>query len=292
MSDDQHWMAIEHVTPSSPGETFDVMIRHTNLHPARRTIHQCQQLLGLSTDGKIAAVVRHHTIELWDTVNSKLIKKAPFNHARVDAATFAPDGKRLAISDAGSLILWAWENDTHDRLKLESRVESLAFSPDGRFLAEGPTKNRHVRLHDLNTNLVVQTFSAGHDLSVPHLAFTQGGRVLIACDNTMTKGQSNPIARPRIFLWDTADGSLAHQLTVFGPSAIFRRFPERTPPGRSSRWSRWNEAYGLETGREDGGTESWSSAAHGLQAALKERALLAFPKQRIEKRNRQPCFGT
>jgi hypothetical protein len=45
---------------------------------------------------------------------------------------------------------------------------------------------------------------------VPQMAYAQGGRVLMACDNS-TKEEAAP---HRISLWDTADGSLAHQLSI------------------------------------------------------------------------------
>ena len=60
----------------------------------------------------------------------------------------------------------------------------------------------------------MQTLANGTKLSmnVPRIAYSQGGRVLIACDKiTFAK----EIAVPhRINLWDMADGSLAHQLTI------------------------------------------------------------------------------
>jgi hypothetical protein len=47
-------------------------------------------------------------------------------------------------------------------------------------------------------------------MNVPRMAYTQGGRVLIACDNiTLVKEVAVP---HRITLWDTASGSIAHQI--------------------------------------------------------------------------------
>ena len=61
---------------------------------------------------------------------------------------------------------------------------------------------------------VVLALSTGtkQQLSVPGMAYTQGGRVLIGCDNiTFAKGIAVP---HRIHLWDAADGSLAHQIAL------------------------------------------------------------------------------
>ena len=49
-------------------------------------------------------------------------------------------------------------------------------------------------------------------MSVLRMAYTQGGRVLIACDKIMSaKGNAVPC---RINLWDTATGAVAHQLAL------------------------------------------------------------------------------
>jgi hypothetical protein len=71
-----------------------------------------------------------------------------------------------------------------------------------------------IQIRDVKTRKVVQTLTNGatRTMNVPRMAYSQGGRVPIACDNiTIAK----EIAVPhRINLWDTADGSLAHQLTI------------------------------------------------------------------------------
>ena len=64
-------------------------------------------------------------------------------------------------------------------------------------------------------------------MNVLRMAYTQGGRVLIACDNiTPAKKLAVP---QRITLWDTASGSIAHQIALPAglPSSI-----DVTPNGR------------------------------------------------------------
>ncbi|MDP6448162.1 MAG: hypothetical protein QF805_30495 [Pirellulaceae bacterium] len=164
--------------------------------------------------GKCIAVVREQRIELWDVAKSKLLKAAPFEHTRIDASSFSRDGKLLAISDRNELMLWNWEANTHERIALGRRVDSLAFSPDGKFLAEGPAAAENIQVRDVATRTVVRTLAnrARRSMSVPRMAYTQSGRVLIAGDTTAS---ANEAAKPhRVNLWDTADGSLAHQLTI------------------------------------------------------------------------------
>jgi WD40 repeat protein len=180
----------------------------------KATIPSCRQLLDVASSGKVVAVVREMKIELWDVATTKLLKSAPFKHTRIDAASFSPDGKLLAISDRNELVLWRWEENAHERIDVGRCVGSLTFSPDGKFLAEGPTPRENIQIRDVETRKVVQALSPGTKLSmnVPRMAYTQGGRVLIACD-TITYVKE--IAVPhRINLWDTASGSIAHQIAL------------------------------------------------------------------------------
>jgi WD40 repeat protein len=171
-------------------------------------------MLDVASGGKVVAVVRDKQIELWDLVTGWKRKAAPFKYTRIDAAQFSPDGKLLALSDRNELVLWRHEEDTHERIDLGRCVGSLAFTPDGKFLAEGPTPGENIRIRDVGTRKVVQTLANGtkRSMNVPRMAYTQGGRVLIACDNiTFVK----EIAVPhRITLWDTASGSIAHQIAL------------------------------------------------------------------------------
>ncbi len=211
------WIVIGKAKRDSEDKLFSAAVRHANMHPPRKTIDECEQLLGLAAGGKQLAVVRAGKIEVWNTVTGKLIRQAAFEHTRIDVSAFSPDGKTLAIADRQTLVLWDWRNNKHERIETGRRLGAIAFSPDGRTLAEGPHAANDIQLRDLETKKVVQTLTVNRPLSVPDLTFTQGGRVLIACNKAVFKDQSkNKISSPRIFLWDTTDASLAHKITVPG----------------------------------------------------------------------------
>ena len=230
LSSDRKWLALEqhNVGDKAPGETFEVGV-YSWPPVLKATIPSCSQMLDVASGGTVVAVVRDKQIELWDTATTKKLKAAPFKSTRIDAAQFSPDGKLLALSDRNELVLWRWEDDKHERIDLGRRVGSLTFTPDGRFLAEGPTPGDNIQVRDMETRKVVQTLANGtqRSMNVPRMAYTQGGRVLIACDNSAAKKE---ITVPhRINLWDTASGSLAHQLALPAglPASI-----DVTPNGR------------------------------------------------------------
>jgi len=219
-SSDRKWLALEQNAPTNstgagiPAGTFEVGVYESTLHKDTATIPSCRQFLDIASGGKVIAVVREKQIELWDTATTKKLKAAPFKHTRIDAASFSPDGKLLAVSDRNELVLWRWEEHTHERIDLRRCVGSLTFSPDCKFLAEGPAPGDNIQIRDVETRRVVQRLANDTKLSinVPRIAYSQGGRVLIACDNITF---ANEIVVPhRINLWDMADGSLARQLTI------------------------------------------------------------------------------
>jgi beta-lactamase regulating signal transducer with metallopeptidase domain/WD40 repeat protein len=234
LSADRRWLALEQLAPSdnlstgTPATTFEigvyeVLLRHQAAIPA------CSRLLDIAAGGKVVAVVREKQVELWDTAAAQRLKAAPFQYMRIDAASFSPDGKLLAITSQNELVLWRWEENSHERIDRGRSVGSLAFSPDGRFLAEGPAPGENIQVRDLETRRVVQTLAYGtkRSMHVPSMAYAQSGRVLIACDKSV---YAKDIAVPhRIHLWDLADGSLAHQLAV--PEGLPQTF-DVSPNGR------------------------------------------------------------
>jgi DNA-directed RNA polymerase specialized sigma24 family protein/WD40 repeat protein len=219
LSADRKWLAMEQhpVTDRRgdgiPAEAFDVGVYEHAVGPGA-TIPSCQQMLDVASCGKVVAVVRAKQIELWAVATAQRLKAAPFKHTRIDAASFSPDGKLLALADRKDLVLWRWEENTHERIDLGRRVGSLTFSPDGKFLAVGPAPGEDIQILDLETRKVVQALSGGTNrpLNVPGMAYTQGGRVLFACDNAPSRKEA---ALPhRILEWDTASGAIAHQIAL------------------------------------------------------------------------------
>jgi RNA polymerase sigma factor (sigma-70 family) len=235
VSSDRKWAALDQHAPFDPGRierpsaTFDVGVWEAMPWKLQCTIPSCSQTLDVASDGKVVAVVREKKVELWDVPTAKLLKAAPFQHVRIDAARFSPDGKLLALNDRNDLILWRWTEDAHERIAMGRSIGSLAFSPDGKVLAEGPSPRDTVQLRDVATRKVVHSLRNGakQSLDVPRMAFAQGGRLLIAA-NASHLTKEIPIPH-RILLWDTRTGEIAHEIAI--PSG-FPKCLDVTPNGR------------------------------------------------------------
>jgi WD40 repeat protein len=147
-----------------------------------------------SADGRlVAACVPTPAVVVWDARTGREVRRVSAAHngsPAVTAACFAPDARTLALERPdGSLVLWELTTGK-ERVRLGEptmpegddraapfRVETarLAYSPDGRFLAQ--VRGRVVRLWDVVTRKDLGQFK-GHVGEVAVLAFAPDGKTL------------------------------------------------------------------------------------------------------------------
>ncbi|HXG08709.1 MAG TPA: sigma-70 family RNA polymerase sigma factor [Gemmataceae bacterium] len=171
------------------------------------------RLLTISPDGQQIAVFNwdpmRSSLLLYDGATGQEILRIPVPDGWVEAASFAPDGKTLALCDRGDTV------SLHDtasgqvvrKLKREGdAVWGLAFAPDGRFLASMPFAEDHrkpgeVSVWDLATGeerYRLKTEPGRVDM----VAFSPDGRLVA------TAG----IEQQRVILWDLATGKEVRRL--------------------------------------------------------------------------------
>lgn len=108
----------------------------------------------------------------------------------IEAVAYSPDGKRFATGGwGGTVSIWNAVADKKDHTAAETplrtiatggtRVFTMAFSPDGRYLATGTNDVRgFVKTWDAANGSLVKTF-VGHSDAVVSLAYSQDGRWLL-----------------------------------------------------------------------------------------------------------------
>jgi tRNA A-37 threonylcarbamoyl transferase component Bud32 len=114
-----------------------------------------------------------------------------------DRVAVSPDGQRVALANKGTNSVSIWDANTgRILLKLAGhthRVNSVAFSGDGRLLASGST-DRTARIWDATTGGLLQTLG-GHKYTVRRVAFSHDGRRLASLGYDYT-----------VIVWDITTG--------------------------------------------------------------------------------------
>jgi WD40 repeat protein len=235
---------------------------------------------------------------LWPIVGNaepiRLEQEGPIRSlaASPDGLTLAVGyGDPLALDSGGAVALWNTRTLTEaSRLKgVERRVEGLAFTPDGRFLA-GATEEEDGHLWDVQTALFRKALS--RQTNVWSLDFGSAGTTLATADQTGA-----------VSLWDTARGTAVTgsqvngwrtdvvaihprtrqivstgknlELVVSDPGLVTSRVLERSAQTFTDvRFS--PDGHVLAVTNCDGGLSLWSAETWTRLAGLKTGACLAF----------------
>jgi WD40 repeat protein len=145
---------------------------------AERDVALDGRIVALSAHGNRLAVGLDHAVRLLDT-DFRMLRAFPAARTPHDLQ-FSPDGRMLAAGNWFRLSVWDVASGAERTVPTEHHglLASIAFSPDGRYLA---TIGRHtdsaVRLLDATDFRVVRRYQA-HELCGAIIRFSPDGRTL------------------------------------------------------------------------------------------------------------------
>ncbi len=133
---------------------------------------------------------------------SDLSAIAQLGFTTINALALSPDGNQLAIASGNFVQIFDTESrqPVHLLSGHEDRVESVAFSPDGHFLASAG-KDQRILLWDLSAGDIQQTYQ-GHTGTVNTVAFSPDGSILASGGNDRL-----------VILWDVSTGERIQTMT-------------------------------------------------------------------------------
>src|SRR5262249_7367864 len=149
------------------------------------------ECLDFSPDSRrLAAGGPEETIELYDCVVGKKLKSLG-RDLKPEHIAFDPSGRKLAVCSSDTWLVQILDVDTADILATLSqsaekagRPWSLAWSPDGKFLAVG-SLDAKIRIWEMTTRRQSMILE-GHDASVIGLAFNRASNLLLSCNDEGT----------------------------------------------------------------------------------------------------------
>lgn len=178
----------------------------------------------VTNDGQTVAMASRSGVTLWNTATGTKTKTLPvdlddfppglkvFNP---EFLRFSPDNKWLVAFSLNTGIYWQWQTDQKPRvISLGRRLQTFAFSPDSRFLAEGPDSRTNIQLRDVSSTDVLRTFFDEVDspMITSGLTFTPDGKTLVA-SNSISLIESIKVPH-RLHFWDVQTGTIKRQMAT------------------------------------------------------------------------------
>lgn len=154
--------------------------------------------------GGFVLVGTRSDVSIYRSETGKIETTLPLKPKRVDAVAFCPDYKRIVVSDQNELHFWRWRDQAVvETVQAGRKIDSLVFTPDGQYLAEGPDTREDIQVRDMRSLLIIASLKdeVGSPLMVSSMDITPDGRYLVAHNEASVDPTKLTIAH-RIHVWD------------------------------------------------------------------------------------------
>ena len=217
----------------------------------------------------VAEAQAEETVENYSQWELPKEAKARLGKGGINAIQFSPDGTQLAVGS--NIGVWLYDVETGEEKSLFTGMcESLAFSPDGRFLANGGggrASETRIRLWEIATQREVLLTNLYDSASA--LQFSSDGKTLVSLSNL-----GDTITRSDV---ETGEGTMRHlrsgTLNAFGPDVL-----------DAGVYAIAHDKVAI--GRTDGKIQVWDIATH--KALFTLRGHLDLSLQSPDKSVRRP----
>jgi WD40 repeat protein/tRNA A-37 threonylcarbamoyl transferase component Bud32 len=179
--------------------------------------------VSFSPDGHYALVGVDYTLQLWDLVKSKLVRKLEGHTGHIGSISYSPDGS-LILSGSWDHSLRLWDAASGKEIRrFSGNIEGsglTCFSPDMRLVLSGGGHTLH--LWDVASGRELRRFT-GHTGNIEAICLSRDGKYALS-------GTGGNDQRP-LRCWDISSG------------AEIPRFPEHSPLLYGLSFSPWDDTF-------------------------------------------------
>ncbi len=186
------------------------VLRATDGGQIGTTIHVSQLFDGITSDVDVEngadflVLGVGNEVHVYRTETGLVETTMPVKTKRIDAVAISPDREWLVVSDQNDLHFWRWRDQAPVKtIHAGRKIDSLVFTPDGQYLAEGPDTREDIQIRDMRTLEVIASLKDEVDSPqmVTSMDITPDGRYLVA-HNEVSVDQSKLTIPHRIHVWD------------------------------------------------------------------------------------------